>query len=157
MRLKCPSARPLPEGERRRRKHQKRRGAALRRHACKPRRLDAAVGPDAIDQRQFGADLLLRNLEYTPLFVEGARADLRRMRVNGNRRKPFDRRHVAQMLAEALFVDREIVVEGQQHRRDYAVRDVVRVPWHRACQMKCFRGDFVEMFIVDNILFGRLF
>src|SRR5262249_47697539 len=104
--------RRLPEGERRRRKHQKRRGA-LRRHARKPRRLVAAVGPDAIDQRKFRADFLLRNLEYTPLFVEGTRADLRRMRVNGNRRKPFDRRHVAQMLAEALFVDREIVVERQ--------------------------------------------
>src|SRR6516162_2114306 len=54
--------RRLPKGERRWRKHQKRGGAALSRHARKPRRLDATVGPDAIDQRQFGADLFLRNL-----------------------------------------------------------------------------------------------
>ena len=44
--------RRLSQRERRRRKHQQRRRAALRRHAGEARRLDAAVGPDAVYERQ---------------------------------------------------------------------------------------------------------
>ena len=52
------------------------------------------------------------------------------MRVDGDRGKPFDRRDVAQVAAEALFVDREIVVERQQHGRNDAVGNVMRVTGH---------------------------
>ena len=69
-----------------------------------------------------------RGLRQAQVFlVQGCRS-----RGSANPAAPvFDRRHVPQMLVEALFVDREIVVEGQQHCRDNAVRDVVGVPWHR--------------------------
>ena len=103
MRLKCASAIAgvLPERERRRRKHQQRRCAALRRHLGEPRRLDAAVGPDAVDDRQPGADLVLRDVEHALLLVEGAGGDFGRMRVDGDGREALDRGDVAQMLAEA--------------------------------------------------------
>ncbi len=52
------------------------------------------------------------------------------MRVDGDGGEALDRGDVAQMLAEARFVDRKIVLERQQHRRDYALGDIVRVPWH---------------------------
>ena len=94
------------------------------------RRFEAAVGPDAVDDRQLAADLVLRDLEHAPLLVEGAGGDLGRMRVDGDRRDARRRRHVAQVLAEALLVDREVVVERQQHRRDDAVRDVGGVTGH---------------------------
>ena len=114
----------LAERERRRREHQQRRGAAVRRHAREPRGFEAAVGPDAVDDRQPGPDLVLRDVEHAALLVEAAGGDLGRMRVDGDGRQAFDRRHVAQMLAEARLVDGEIVVERQQHRRDHAVRDI---------------------------------
>ncbi len=43
---------------------------------------------------------------------------------------PLVGRHVAQVAAEALLVDRQVVVERQQHRRNDAVRDVGRVTGH---------------------------
>ena len=127
MRLKCASAiaGDLAERERRRRKHQQRRRAALRRHAGEPRGLDAAVGPDAVDQRQPGADLVLRDVEHALLLVEGAGGDFGRMRVDGDGGQAFDRRHVAQVLAEVRLVDRQIVVERQQHGRNDAVRNIM--------------------------------
>ena len=79
---------------------------------------------------RLAADLVLRDVEHAPLLLERAGADLGRMRVDGDGGKAFDRGDVAQMLAEARFVDRKIVLERQQHRRDYALGDIVRVPWH---------------------------
>lgn len=52
------------------------------------------------------------------------------MRVDGNRRQALDRRYVAQVLAEARFVDCKIVVERQQNSRNHALGNIVRVPWH---------------------------
>jgi hypothetical protein len=122
--------RRLAKGERRRREHQERGRAALRRHARKARRLEAAVGPDAVDQRQLGPDLVLRDVEHAALVVETARADLGRVRVDGDGREAFDGGHVSKMLAEAPLVDGEIGIKWQQHRRDHAVRDIVHVPGH---------------------------
>src|SRR5207244_1655743 len=107
------------------------RSATLRRHACETRGLDAAVGPNAVDQRKAGANLVLRNIQHTLLFVEGAGSNLSRMRVNRNRGEALDRRDIAQVPAEARFVDREIVLERQEHRRNYALGYIGRVPWHR--------------------------
>ena len=79
MRLKCASAMagdwPSVNGAGGNTKQ--RRGAALRRHAGEPRGLDAAVGPDAVDQRQLAADFVLRDVEHAALLVEGAGARLR--------------------------------------------------------------------------------
>ena len=142
MRLKCASAIAgvLPERERRRRKHQQRRSATLLRHACDTRRLEAAVGPDAVDQRQPAADLVLRDVEHALLLVEGAGGDLGRMRIDGDGRQPFDRGDVAQMLAEVRFVDRQIVLERQQHRRNDAVRDYMFCAV--ASPLSCFGPPF---------------
>ena len=71
--------RRLAERERRRRKHQQRRSAALRRHAGDARGLDAAVGPDAVDQRQARADLVLRDVEHA---LAARRRCRRRLRSN---------------------------------------------------------------------------
>ena len=122
--------RRLAEREGRRREHQQRRRAALGRHARNARRLEAAVGPDAVDDRQAVADLVLRDLEHAALLLERAGGDLGRVRVDGDRRDAGRRRHVAQMLAEARLVDGEIGIERQQHRRDDAVRNVALVPGH---------------------------
>src|SRR5262249_36235448 len=62
--------------------------------------------------------------------VEAAGGDLGRMRVDGDGGKALRRRDVAQMTAEALLVDREIVVERQQHGRDDAVGDELGVTGH---------------------------
>ena len=122
--------RRLAQRERRQRKHQQRRGAALRRHAREPRGFQAAIGPDAVDQWQAAADLVLRDLEHAPLLLERAGGDLGRVRVDGNGGEAFDCGHVTKMLAEARLVDRQIVLERQQHRRDHSLGNIVRVPWH---------------------------
>ena len=122
--------RRLAEREGRRRKHQQRRGAALGRHARDPCRLDAAVGPDAVDQRQPVADLVLRDGEHAALLVEAAGGDLGRMGIDRDGRYALDGGHVAQVAAEALVVDRKIFVERQQHGRDDAVGNIIRVTWH---------------------------
>ncbi len=101
--------------------------AAMRASA---RGLDAAVGPDTVDDRQAGADLVLGDVEHALLLVEGAGGDFGRMRVDGDGGKTFDRRHIAQMLAEIRLVDRKIVLERQQHRRDDAVGDVAFMAGH---------------------------
>ena len=44
--------------------------------------------------------------------------------------RPSIGRHVAQMLAEALFVDRKVVEERQQDRRNDAMRHIVGVTGH---------------------------
>ena len=100
------------------------------RHARDPRRLEAAVGPDAVDERQPLADLVLGDVEHAPLLVEAAGGDLGRMRVDGDGGDALGRRHVAQVRAEALLVDREILVERQQHGRDDAVRNIGGVTGH---------------------------
>src|SRR5215831_11602754 len=61
---------------------------------------------------------------------ETAGGDLGRMRVDGDGGEPFGGRHVAQMAAEALFVDRKVIVEGQQHGRNDAVGEVAGVTGH---------------------------
>ena len=70
------------------------------------------------------------DIEHAPLLIEAAGGDLGRMRVDGDGGQPLDRRHVAQVAAEALLVDREIVVERQQHGRNDAVGNVMRVTGH---------------------------
>src|ERR1700755_1103880 len=52
------------------------------------------------------------------------------MRVQRDGREAIHLRDIAQMLAEVRFVDGEIVLERQQHRRNDAVGDKARVPWH---------------------------
>src|SRR5712691_9593148 len=52
------------------------------------------------------------------------------MRVDGDGREALRRRDVAQVTAEALLVDREIVVERQQHGRDDAMGNEVGVTGH---------------------------
>jgi hypothetical protein len=52
----------LAHGERSRREHQQRRCAAGLRLASDPRRLQAAVRPDAVNDRQFAADFLAGDL-----------------------------------------------------------------------------------------------
>ena len=52
------------------------------------------------------------------------------MRIHGDGRKAVRRGDVAQMGAEALLVDGEIVVERQQHRRDDAMGQVMGVTGH---------------------------
>ena len=122
--------RRLAERERRRRKHQKRGGAALRRHLGDARGFEAAVGPDAANDRQLGADLVQRDFQHAALLVERTGGDLGGMRVDRDGGEAFDRCHVTQMPAEIRLVDRQIVLERQQQRRDDAVGDVVCVPWH---------------------------
>jgi hypothetical protein len=116
--------------ERRRGKYQQRRRAAGRRHASDTRGLDAAVGPDAVDDRQFRTDFILRNVEDAALLVEGAGRNFSRMGVDGDRGQALDGGDIAQMLAEVDLVDRQVVLERQQHRRNDAVGDVIYVPGH---------------------------
>jgi hypothetical protein len=52
------------------------------------------------------------------------------MGVDGDGGEPFGCRHVAQVAAEALLIDRKVIVEGQQHGRDDAVGQVAGVPGH---------------------------
>ena len=122
--------RRLAERERRRRKHQQRRGAALLRHSRDARGFEAAIGPDAVDDRQPAADLVLGDVEHAALLLETAGSDLGRMGIDGDGGKPLDRRHVGKMLAEALFVDREIVRERQKHGRNDAMRHIMGVTGH---------------------------
>ena len=76
-----------------------------------PRSLQAAVGPDAMHDRQPIAYLVGSNLPDPALLVEGAGRDLGRMRIHGDGRKALVSRNLAQMGAETLFVDGEIIVE----------------------------------------------
>ena len=119
--------RRLAKRERRRREHQQRRSAAGLRHAGDARRFQAAVGPDAVDDRQPAADLVPGDVEDAALLLEGAGRDLGRMGVDGDRREAGRRRDVAQVLAEALLVDRKVVGERQQDRRNDALRDIIGV------------------------------
>src|SRR6185295_13254599 len=105
-------------------------GAAGGRHLGEAGGLEAAVGPDAVDQRRGVADLAAGDVEHALLFVEGARGHLGGMRVDGDGGQTIDRGDVAQMLPEVRLVDREIVVERQDDRRDDAMRDVGLVTGH---------------------------
>ena len=58
--------------------------------------------------------------------------DLGRMRVDGQRRDAFGAADIADVAAEGALVDREVVVERQQDRRNDAVRQVARVARHVA-------------------------
>src|SRR6266436_7452790 len=122
--------RRLSQREGPRREDQQRRGAAVRRHAGDPGRLDAAIRPHPVDQRQALADLVLGDGEHAPLLLEAQRGDLGRMRVDGDGGDPLGRRDVPQMGPEALFVDGKVIVEGQQHGRNDAVGLVAGVTGH---------------------------
>src|SRR5262249_21026011 len=88
-----------------------------------PGRFEATVGPNAVDDRQARADFILRDFEHPTLFVEAARANLGGMGVNRNGREPFRGGNVGEVLAEAFFVDGEVVGERQQDRGDHSM-------WH---------------------------
>src|SRR3954452_6450131 len=93
-------------------------------------RFQAAVGPDAADDRQPVADLVLRGVEHAALLFEAAGGDFGGMRVDSYGRDAGRRPYVTQMAAEALFVDRQVVVERQQRRRNDTVRNVLSVTGH---------------------------
>jgi hypothetical protein len=97
--------RGLAEREGRRRKHQKRRRSARLRPPRDPGRLEAAVRPDPVDQRQPVADLLACYLQHAALLIGCARSHLGRMRIDRKRRQALDRLNVPQMAAEARLVD----------------------------------------------------
>ena len=120
----------LAKGEGRRREHQQRRSAAGLGLPRDPRRLQAAVRPDAVNDRQFAADFLARDLHDATLFVARARGDLGRVRVDRDRRQSLHRGDVAQMSAEARLVDREIVVQRQQDGRDHTLGHEIRMAAH---------------------------
>jgi hypothetical protein len=94
------------------------------------RRLQAAVGPDAVNDRQSVTCFLSSDFHDAPLFFAGARGDLGRVRVDRDRRKPLHRRDVAQMRPETGLVDREILVERQQHRRYHTLRHEIGMAAH---------------------------
>ena len=122
--------RRLAERERRRREHQERRSAALLRHAGDARGFEAAVGPDAVDDRQPAADLVLRDGKHAALFVEAAGGDFGGVGVHGDGGEPLDRRDVLQVLAESLLVDGEVVGKRQDDGRNDAVRHIMGVAGH---------------------------
>src|SRR6516164_9738519 len=65
------------------------------RHAGDPCCLEAAVRPDPIDERQPRPDLVACDVEHLALFVERARGDFGRVRVDGDGRDAIGRRDVA--------------------------------------------------------------
>ena len=134
MRLKCAIAicRRLPQRERRRREHQQGGCAALRRHAGDARRLEAAVGPDAVDDRQPSpiSSCAISSTRRCSSKVQEATSVECALTVMAE--MPARRRHVAQVLAEARLVDRKVVMERQEDGGDDAVRDVGLVTRHRS-------------------------
>jgi hypothetical protein len=84
----------------------------------------AAVRPDAVHDRELVANLRRRDLHHSTLLVRAARGHFGRMGVDGERRKTFRCRDVAQMGAEVSLVDGEFVVEWQQDCRNNAGRDI---------------------------------
>src|SRR5579863_7662704 len=130
--------RGLPEREWRRWEYQQCRGAALLRHARDARGFEAAVGPYPVNDRQPATDLVLGDVEDAALFLQAAGGDLGRVSIDGNGGEPFGRSDVAQMLAEALFVDRQVVCERQNDGRNDAVRQIVGMTGHI-----WLSGDFV--------------
>jgi hypothetical protein len=122
--------RALAERKRRRRENEQRRCSTRFRHARDAGGLDAAVGPYAVDERQTPTDFVLSDLKHATLFVEAARGNLGRMGINRNGRKPFGGGNVGEVLAEALFVDRQVIGERQQDGGDHAVRRVLGMAGH---------------------------
>src|SRR6185295_15512269 len=114
----------LAEGVDRGRKHEQRGGPALLCHPRNARRLEAAVGVDPVDDRQL--QFLSRNLKHAALFIEGAGGDFGGMRIDGDGGEPLDRRHIAQVRAVRRLVDRQVIVERQQHGGDDAGGEVHR-------------------------------
>src|SRR6516165_2892120 len=122
----------LAQRERGRRENKKRRCSALIGHARDAGGLDTAVGPYAVDERQTPTDFVLRDFEHATLFLEAARGDLGRMGVNRNGRQPFGSGNVGEVLAEALFIDRQVIGEWQQNGGDHALRGVMGMAGHCA-------------------------
>ena len=75
------------------------------------------------------------DVEHALLLVERAGCHLGRVRVDGDGREALGRGHVAQVLAEARLVDRQVVVERQEDGRNDAVRDVALVAGHVAISL----------------------
>ncbi len=96
-----------------------------------PRRLEAAVRPDSVHDGQAVAHFLGGNLHHPALLLEGAGRHLGRMGIHGDGCEALGRSDIAQMGAEALLVDRKVVLERQQHRRDDAGRDEGGMAGHR--------------------------
>ena len=92
----------------------------------------AAVGIDPVDHRDPVADLVHGQRQHALLLLIAAGGCLGGMRVDRERADPGDRGDVAQMLAIAPLVDREIVVERQQAGRNHARGPEVVEAWHGA-------------------------
>ena len=76
------------------------------------------------------------------------------MRVDRDRRQSLHRGDVAQVSAEARLVDREIVVERQQHRRDHTLRHEIRMAAHVSSPSALFLSFSVVSF---SVVPGRRF
>ena len=104
--------------------------AALGRHPRDARSLEAAFGVYAVHDREPRADLVFRDRQDAALLVERAGSDLGRVRVDGDCGETFHRGNIAQMRAEGRLVDRQVLVERQEHSRDHALGNPLRVARH---------------------------
>ena len=120
--------RPHDEGLRRE-DEQGRRAAGLG-HAGEARRLQAAVGVDAVDHGDPVAHFVHGDVEDAPLFVEGARRHFRGVGIDGDGADAGHGDDIAEVLAVGRLVDAEVVLEGQQAGRDHPLRPVVVEPGH---------------------------
>ena len=68
------------------------------------------------------------------------------MSVDGDGRKAWRRCHVAQVLAEAPFVDRQVFRERQQDGRNDAVRHIIGVTRHRNSSAKAVTRWFNDIY-----------
>ena len=130
MRLKCSTAIAAlwPERERRRREHQQRRGAACGRHLGEARRFEAAVGPDAVDQRQLVADLVAGDFEHAAsarrTVQDATSVECALMVTADSPSAEVTSRRCLRKLASSID---EVVMERQDHGRDDAMRDIALV------------------------------
>src|SRR5262249_40561255 len=98
-------------------------------------RLEAAVCPDAVDQRQPVADFVTGDLQHAALLIGRARGHLGRMRVDRDRRQALDACDIAQMAAKRRLVDRQIILERQQHRGAHSLGHEILEASHRNSPM----------------------
>src|SRR4051794_8665165 len=74
-----------------------------------------------MNDRQLAADFLSGDVHDAALLVRGAGGDFSGVGVDRDCRQSLHRAHIAQMSAEIRLVDRQILVERQQHRRNHAL------------------------------------